>query len=390
MSEHDTPFKKALPWISLMGIMFFFSYSGRSLLPLLVLPISQEFGLNNEEAMTLVMILSVGLSLGMLCSGFLLSRLTARTVVQVAIGGSAFFYIAMPLAGALWQVEALVAAYGLVVGLYFPAGMATLGDLAAPRDLGKAVAIHELAPNLAFITVPLFTAFSLTFLEWRQCFAMAGLLYLTGSILFTIVGKGGRKKAAPPSFAGLAEIVASPNTWVFMLWFALAVAGEFAVYSVATPYLVDELGRSEESANFILSVSRLITPVCVLLGGVLADAWPPRRLVGGYLLLHGLALLLMTLPFLPLVITGLIAQGALTACIFPPLLRVFADLFPAGRQSLVLSISTPAAAFLATGIVPRLLGWAGDHYSFALGIGVLGFVYLLGLLLFLVPLRKPE
>ncbi len=389
MSAHDTPFKKVLPWISLMGLMFFFSYSGRSLLPLLVLPIAQEFGLNNEEAMTLVMILSIGLSLGMLCSGFLLSRLTARRVVQVAIGGSAFFYLAMPLTGALWQVEVLIAAYGLVVGLYFPAGMATLGDLAAPRDLGKAVAVHELAPNLAFVTVPLFVAFTLTFLEWRQCFALAGAIYLAGSILFTVLGKGGQKKAAPPSFAGLAEIFASPNTWVFMLWFALAVAGEFAIYSVATPYMVDELGRSEESANFILSISRLITPFCVLLGGILADTWSPRRLVGGYLLLHGLALLLMTPPFLPLVIAGLIAQGALTACIFPPLLRVFADLFPVGRQSLVLSISTPAAAFLATGIVPRLLGWAGDQYSFAVGIGVLGIVYLLGLLLFLVPLRKP-
>ena len=46
-------------------------------------------------------------------------------------------------------------ALGLAAGLYMPSAIATITALVDQRHWGKAIAIHELAPNLAFFTGPL-------------------------------------------------------------------------------------------------------------------------------------------------------------------------------------------------------------------------------------------
>lgn len=388
MNTTPQQFKSVAPWVGLMTMLFFFNYSGRSLLGPLLLPISAEFNLSNETVLSLPLYLSVGFSIGTLCSGFLLSKLTARTVVMCAIGGSGISYMLMPLTTAFWQVQVLVGAYGLIVGFYFTSSMSVLHSLVDMKNLGKAVGVHELAPSLAFIFIPLYTSVALRFLDWRECFALCGGAALLATALFAAIGKGGRERSPAPSFAGLADIVLSPGTWVFMAWFGLACAGEFASYSVAPLYLVDDLGCGEQSANFLLSSSRLIMPLCVLFGGYLADKYPCRRIVSGYLVLHGAALLIMAVPTLPTVIFGFAVQSALTAMIFPALLRLFADMFPADLYSLTLGISMPVATFLANGLIPRLLGWAGDNFSFSAGFAVFGVLYIASLLLFRVPLRR--
>jgi NNP family nitrate/nitrite transporter-like MFS transporter len=64
---------------------------------------------------------------------------------------------------------------GAGAGLYLPSGIATLTGLVAPRHWGKAIAIHELAPNLDFVTAPLLSEALLNWTSWRGVLILFGI-----------------------------------------------------------------------------------------------------------------------------------------------------------------------------------------------------------------------
>ena len=376
--------------VGLVALMFTLSYAGRSLLPPMLLPIASEFNMNSTDALSLVLVLSVGYGFGMFSSGLLASLFRARSLVVFSIGGAGCCLILMLWAAHFWQAGCLLAVFGYIAGMYFPAGMATLSSLIESRDLGKAVSIHELAPSTSLIIAPLFASLCLGSFEWRQCFALAGLIMVLGALFFALFAQGGKNKSPRPSFSGIARLLCAPNTWVFMAFYTLLGAGIFACYTILPLYLVEERHLAPDTAYFIISLSRLITPVFVLLGGLLADRFSPRRLLGGYFILHGISLMLLTLPAFPVLVTGLVTQSMLAAASFPVLFKFLADIFPASRHSLVLGICPPLAAFIATGLLPRLLGYIGALFSFSAGFVMFGAIYVCAVLLFFVPMRNLE
>ena len=56
---------------------------------------------------------------------------------------------------------------GLSAGFYLPSGIVILTDLVSREHWGKAIAFHELAPNLGFITAPLLVEALLGLASWR-------------------------------------------------------------------------------------------------------------------------------------------------------------------------------------------------------------------------------
>ena len=91
-----------------------------------------------------------------------------------------------------WWLILLVLAGGLgmAAGLYLPSGIATLTTLVDMRHWGKAIAIHELAPNLSFVTAPLVAEAILAWFSWRLAFALLGIAALGLAAVFYRYGKG--------------------------------------------------------------------------------------------------------------------------------------------------------------------------------------------------------
>jgi NNP family nitrate/nitrite transporter-like MFS transporter len=50
----------------------------------------------------------------------------------------------------LWLIQCGLVVLGFAAGFYLPSAIATITSLVDKRHWGKAIAIHELAPNLAF------------------------------------------------------------------------------------------------------------------------------------------------------------------------------------------------------------------------------------------------
>lgn len=368
----DHSFRQALPWTAFVALMFTLNYMARTALSPLLVPLENGLGVGHAQATSLLLIQAVGFSLTQFLCGFTLSRILPYRMVAFSVFTSGLCLMSMAFVTTLTQASIVFLLFGAAAGLYFPAGMATLASLVKPENWGKAVAIHELAPNTSFIILPLLAELALRHTDWRGAFTMLGGALALGGAAFAIWGRGGRSYAAPPSFHGCKELLSDRLTWVFMLLLTIGIAGEFATFSVLPAHLVSEMGFTQERANHVVSLSRILCPLTAILGGWVADRAGPLNTVRAYLVLQGIALWMMSLENVVVAFTGMTAQSLLTAFSFPAIFKMLARSFPPEQQPLLLSLTMPFASFIGTGAVPAFLGFCGQELSFGFGFTIMG------------------
>ncbi len=362
------PFRRALPWVCCVTLMFLLSYCGRGALSPLFPYLEAAWNVGHAQATSLLFAQGVGLSISLGLGGILLSRIRARTMVSLSLCLSGVCFMLIPLCDSLNEARFAFFVFGLTAGLYFPAGMTTLGTLVSYKDWGKAVGIHELAPNVGFVLFPLVAQGLLLLTGWRGVLGVWGGLMLLAGLAFARFGRGGHDYAERPSIRGGLELLGHPTLWMFMYLLVVALIGEYAVYSVLPLHLVQTYGLEPDKANYLLSLSRLAAPFMVILGGWASDVFPVRRFLTFSLLLHTLALVFIGLPVFPLTVVGMILQSAAIAMTYPALFKLLGECYPGDKQPMVLSLSMPASGLLGSGVAPSLLGLAGETVGFGWGI----------------------
>ena len=345
------PFRTALPWTGFVALLFLLNYMSRSTLTPLLVSIEKDLGIGHAQATSLLLMQSAGFSSALAASGFLLSRFKPRQIATIPLAIAGGILLLMPLVHTLGQARLVFIAFGLGVGFYFPAGMATLSSLVFPKDWGKAVAIHELAPNTGFILIPLLAQAGLMFTDWRGVFAIMGVLMICTAGAFLLWGRGGNTRTDAPSFKGCGVLLKNPASWIVALLMAVSMIGEFSIYSILQIFLVSAAGFGPEEANLGLSISRLAMPVIVIAAGWAADRFNAKRTVSACFLLHAVALCLMSVDAsvsrIP-ALCGVFLQAASMAFVFPPLFKVFAQCFSADEQP-ALADHAPRRAHLRRG-----------------------------------------
>ncbi|MFQ9365126.1 MAG: MFS transporter [Bilophila wadsworthia] len=363
------PFRTALPWTGFVALLFLLNYMSRSTLTPLLVSIEEDLGIGHAQATSLLLMQSAGFSSALAASGFLLSRFKPRQIATIPLAIAGGILLLMPLVHTLGQARLVFIAFGLGVGFYFPAGMATLSSLVFPKDWGKAVAIHELAPNTGFILIPLLAQAGLMFTDWRGVFAIMGVLMICTAGAFLLWGRGGNTRTDAPSFKGCGVLLKNPASWIVALLMAASMIGEFSIYSILQIFLVSAAGFGPEEANLGLSISRLAMPVIVIAAGWAADRFNAKRTVSACFLLHAVALCLMSVDAsvsrIP-ALCGVFLQAASMAFVFPPLFKVFAQCFSADEQPILLSLTMPLAGLISAGGIPFFIGYCGEYYTFGL------------------------
>lgn len=351
--------------------------------PLLV-PLEAELHLSHSQATGLLLLLSAGFSVSMALSSFISRILAHRTIagLSAVIGGIAlllFLHVET-----LLQVRIAILCFGLAAGLYFPSGMATLASLVSRKDWGKAIAIHELAPNISFIVAPLVASYALSFTSWRWALAAVGCSSILLGLLFIIIGRGGAKQHTAGTSPSIRGLLANPRIWLFVLIIGLSIGGEYAPFSVLPLYLVNEKGMDFDTTNGILSLSRLACPAVVLIAGFVADKLGTRTAVKLYFITHGIVLIGVGLTSGSLLTINIVLQALLTAFVFPAAFKLMAEAFEPEQQAAAMSLIMPMSAVVGTGIAPALLGLTGDMGSFSSGfviMALLNFITLIPLMM---------
>ena len=374
------PFSQVWGWASFVALLFLLNYMARSTLSPVLVSVEADLQVGHAQSTSLLLMQGIGFACTQAVAGFLVGRITPARVAAGCLILSGLCLLCMVFVQTLNQARVLFLLFGLASGFYFPAGMAVLGSLVRPADWGKAVGIHELAPNVGFILIPLLAQGALLFTNWRGVFALMGVCTVVTGLAFLLWGRGGTVLTAPPSFRGSAEILRRPVTWVLSLLLTVTMCGEFSVFSVLQIFLVNEGGYDPQTANWLLSLSRLATPLAVLFGGWAADHWRPLNILRWCLMAHALALVCMASGQQTLILLGGCGQALSIAACFPSLFKAIAASIPLDRQPMLLSLTMPPAAFVSAGIMPWYFGLCGQYASFGWGFLTLGLISVLSVL----------
>ncbi|MFO7860114.1 MAG: MFS transporter [Desulfosalsimonas sp.] len=377
------PFYRPDPLVPILfiSLIFFMTFLARVMFSPLMPSIETEMNLSHAQAGSMFLIMSIGYFFALAGSGFISARIFHRFTIAAAASGAGMGLLLVSVSHEYWQLQASIFILGMAAGTYLPSGITSLTNMVDARNWGKAVSIHEMAPNLAFVTAPVIAQFFLYF-TWRTMPAATGAVCLLLGASFAIWGKGGDFPGKPPGVEAIRDLAATRAFWLMVLLFAVAISSTMGLYTMLPLYLIKELEVSQGFANSLVALSRLPGVAMALAAGWAVDRFGPRRTIILMLGLTGMATIGIGVCKDPGLATGLIiAQAGLSTGYFPAGFALLSAIAPAKHRNVAISLAIPLAFVYGGGIAPAIIGITGDAGSFAAGIVLVGVLICLGAIL---------
>ncbi len=377
-TEEATSFISQLGCILFVTLVFFLNFIGRIIYAPLLPSIEADLAIAHAEAGSLFLLLSIGYFISIVGSGFISSRLSHRKTIvlsAISVGGA---LIGVSLSNSLWTVRATLFLVGMAAGLYLPSGIATLTSLVNPRHWGKAVAVHELAPNLGFITAPLLAEVFMLWVPWQGVLMALGLGSLMAGAAFHLFGKGGEFSGQTPNFGSLKDLFAQPAFWIMTILFCLAVCGTMGIYTILPLYLVADQGFDRNQANTLVALSRISSLFMAFVAGWLSDRFGPKRAITSVFFITGILTILLGTASDAWVVVIVFLQPVIAVCFFPPGFAALSAIGPPKSRNIIVSLTIPAAFVFGGGTIPIGIGMMADMGLFDLGIALTGGLILTG------------
>ena len=381
MKTELPPFRSQMvPLLFLVGI-FLLNFLSRIILSPLMPTVEKDLKIGHDEAGSLFFMISLGYCVGLLVSGFISSRLTHRKTIllsSIALGGAVIF---VSISHHLWMIHFGLIFVGMAAGFYLPSGIATVTELVRPEHWGKAIAIHELAPNLAFVIAPLLAEALLGVFSWRGVLMLSGIASMASGMVFIIFGKGGDFPGEAPNVSTLRTVLKEPSFWIMMALFGLGIGASFAVYTMMPLYLIAEKGMDRTWANTYVAFSRILTPGSSFLVGWITDRIGPRKTLMGVFMTAGIVTILLGLIPGSWIIPTVFLQSIVATAFFPAGFAALAHIGSTKIKKVAVSLTLPLGFLLGGGVIAAGIGIMGQMGSFSLGFILLGGILLSGILL---------
>jgi predicted MFS family arabinose efflux permease len=388
VSSHQTPrFVQTLPWILFLMSMVFFGIMPRLLLAPLLLRISADLGMSYDRASLFFFTVSAGFVTGLFASGIVAQKLTHKwtIVVSVLLTGTALIVLSRVRSVALFHI--VLYAGGLANGLYPGSGIASVTVIAPDVHRGKALAVHECGPNLAFIMAPIIAAALAPVIGWRGVALWVGLAAVAASVVFAAAGRASNSRGQAPSFRNIAALVRNRSFWVISAIFVVAFTAAAGVYGVLPTYLIVEHGLSERFVNNLVGASRITGFIAILSAGGLTDRFGFRPVVTVILIVTGAATLLLGISKGWLLLVSVFVQPAIVGAYFPVGLNALANATTPERRNLAIALAIPLANIVGGGLAPPLFTAAGARGWFPHAFVLVGILVVASI--GLLPLMRP-
>jgi NNP family nitrate/nitrite transporter-like MFS transporter len=359
------------PVFFLVGI-FLLNFTARIILSPLLPTIEEELAISHGQAGFFFFLISAGYLLGLLSSGFFASRVTHKRTIVVSSAGVGIALIAIAFASHLSTIRVGLVALGFAAGLYIPSAIAAITSVVRQEHWGKAIAVHELAPNLAFFASPFIAEAFLRWATWRVALGSLGAMSIIASLTYHYYGRGGEFAGESPGSRAFAILLRARAFWLMLILFGLGVSSTIGVYAMLPLYLVNEQGMGPSWANTVVALSRMHGPVLGLLGGWVSDWFGPKRTMIMSLIFTGIATLLLG------VVSGwwtsavVLLQPLVAVWFFPAAFAALALITGPNARNLAVAFNVPFGFLLGGGAIPTFIGMMGDAGLFAMGFVVAG------------------
>jgi NNP family nitrate/nitrite transporter-like MFS transporter len=368
------------PLLFLVGI-FLLNFLARVILSPLMPTIEKDLKIGHDEAGSLFLLMYLGYCVGLLASGFVSSRLFHRSTIFLSSIAVGLGLMIVSIGHNLWAIRSSLIFLGMAAGFYLPSGVATVTELVRPEHWGKAIAIHELAPNLGFVIAPLLAEAFLGLFSWRGVLSVIGIGSIIAGAVFILWGKGGAFPGEAPDSKNLQSILVEPSFWIMIALFSLAIGASFGVYSMIPLYLVSEKGMERTWANTLLGLSRISALVIVLLSGWVTDRLGARQVMKAVFLTNGLATMILGMVSGTWVVILLFIQPMIATCYFPAGFAALSRMGSPRIKNVAISFTSSLSILLGGGVIPAGIGIMGEMSSFGLGITLFGGLLFAGVFL---------
>ncbi|UCD81875.1 MAG: MFS transporter [Desulfobacterales bacterium] len=367
-----------LPPLLLLTSIFFVNFMSRIVLAPLMPRVKSDLALSNAEAGSLFLLISLGYFTTLFASGFISSRLSHRKIIIFSSIASSLALIFTSFSTSLGGMRLGLIALGLAAGPYIPSGLATLTTLIKPRHWGKAIAIHETAPNLSFVLAPVVAEVFLLWLSWRTVFLVFGIGALSLALVFSRFGRGGDFCGETVGYSSFRHILSNPSLWIMVVLFSLGISSTLGIYTMLPLYLVTDHGLDRNWANTLIAVSRIAALGVTLVGGWATDNFGPQKILRLVFVLTGILTIFIGLASSSWVAIAVFLQPVMAVCFFPAGLAALSMVSSAKERSITISLTVPVAFLLGGGAAPTLIGFIGDLHSFGWGIALVGGLIMTG------------
>ena len=374
-------FRTQLGPLLLIASIFLLNFTARIIAAPLLPTIENDLGFSHGDAGSLFLFLSMGYFISLLGSGYISSRITHKKTIAIsAIAvGTALSFISFT--NGLFAMRCCVFVLGISAGIYLPSGITTVTSLVNPKHWGKAVAIHELAPNLSFILTPLLAEMLLYWFMWRNILFFIGVVSVIMGIVFSQLGKGGNFLGEAPNFSSIKKIFQIPAFWILIVLFSLAITSTLGIYNMLPLYLVTEHGMSLDWANSLVGTSRISTLGMAFLGGWATDRFGPKSVMIGVFFVTGILTLLIGMISTHWIAAIIFLQPVLAVCFYPAGFAALSTISTPENRNMAISLTIPVAFVLGGGVVPAVIGAMADNGYFSLGISLSGALIIAGFFL---------
>lgn len=401
-----TPRKLWIAAVCLLGATFV-PYVEAIIGPLMMLPMSGEFGWTRTQYSFATTAMFVAGAVTGLLFGRVADRFGARVIVLVgAVCGGTTMLLLSQQDGQLWK---LYLAYG-ALGAFGSTGLGytkIIGTLFR-RHRGKALALFGAETILAMATLPLLTSWLLTSQGWRGTYIVYGLvMFALSPVLLLVIRGPGLDRPVPvpgtadaatvsPAAASAFEGLTPPQFrrdrtfWLIMLAAMLTGGLNAGLLTHIIAAIVDK-GFSQATAAAVLSAATLTGLLGSLAAGFAMDYFRSARILAAFGFTAAIGILLFAtssaaLGGVALVVAGLAIQRVAMAGIAPANsymltrfvgMRAFGEAF--AMLVFVQGIAMGLAALLFGIIFDRTGSYAAVYWIMAGGAAVAAIIYLTAL-----------
>lgn len=383
------PFRTHIGVLLVLAAIFFVNFLSRIVFSPLLAAIEEDLRIGHAVAGSLFLFISIGYCAGLLVSGFISSRVTHKTTIVISSLALGICLLLIPLGRSIWWVRSGLLLLGLAAGIYLPSGMAALTASVSQKDWGKAVAVHELAPNIGFVAAPLIAEGLLQFFSWGGVISIIGVAAVIVGLAFACLVRIGVVRGEAPSLAGAGYLFRHPPFLAMVALFSLAIGGSLGVYTMLPLYLVAEHGVGRVVANQLIALSRIAGVGAAFVAGWLSDRWGRKMGMRLVMMATGLATIVLGVARGHWIIPFLFLQPMLAVCFFPPGFASLAEIVPPRLRTLAVSLTIPIAFFFGGGVFPAFIGLMAQWGFFPHGIVLVGASIISGVafLRYLAPAR---
>jgi NNP family nitrate/nitrite transporter-like MFS transporter len=259
-------------------------------------------------------------------------------------------------------------------------------------DWGKALALHQMAPPLSLVLCPLIANLMLGLFSWQLILTIFGVVTLIVGLAFLRFGRGGEFPGDTPRPAVVKSVISTHSFWIMVVVFALAIGGSVGLYTMLPLFLVNERGMDLDWANTLLGLSRISGLFMPFVGGWFMGRIGEKIFIFMVMLVAGITTIMLGAMSGPWLIAVLFLQPAVLGCFFTVGFAALARIVQPNLRSIAASFTTPTAFVIGGGVLPTMIGYMGQRYSFGFGIVLVGVVTILvsGLVLFVKLVEEME